>query len=70
MSGLCCSELEVLCSPSISSNIHLEVKLETAVPHHAKRAREEEQSRRLSGMLIEMDKLFLESLMSIKKHCF
>lgn len=64
---LCCSELEVLCSLSGSTSVHLEVRLGPAEPCEVSwggRA-----NRHLSGMLVEMGKLFLESRMSSKKHC-
>lgn len=55
---LCCSEPQVLCSPSGSTSVHLEVRLGPAEP--CKVSWGGRANRRLSGMLVEMEKLFLE----------
>lgn len=68
---LCCSELEVLCSLSGSTSVHLEVRLGPAELCEVSWGGREggRANRHLSGMLVEMGKLFLESRMSSKKHC-
>jgi len=54
-------ELEVLCLPSVGSSRNLELQLHTVPKEQGRRAKQ-----KLSGMLIRMDRLLLDSLTSIK----
>lgn len=58
----CCSEPRLLCAPSGSASVHLEVRLGPAEPCKVSWGGREggRANRWLAGMLVEMEKLFLE----------